>query len=439
MADTATIPANTATAVDVLANDSGSGIALSGTPSSSEPGVSITYRGDELSVDARGYEWAADETELTVDVSYEIRDSFGKLSGTVATVTVVRAPVVSDDADEVPSGGTVTFAPDILNPSTVAADGCVVSSQPAAGTVILDPKGHAVFDAAGVDAGTYTFELTVTDSFGQQTTATYTVTVYAGLAGVDDAFTVASTFETVIDPLANDDGEGLTLTSLAGNAILDRGIVTYVPDPNRSWGDGEQSYEDLVTYVVTDGRGLTATQTITLTVIRAPQGLDRHLTVTPDVERIAFDPIGEAKGTNIQMLEDSSLHAEPAHGTVTFENGFATYVPTPGFAGEDSFTVELRDALGQTAIVTYSVTVEAKLPITPPTASEQPGPGHEHTTEPSADSSAPTAPETQKGLAVTGSEEPILGWSLLFVCVGGLLLIARRVVRLPEKGKRPTE
>ena len=60
--------------------------------------------------------------------------------------------------------------------------------------------------------------------------------------------------------------------------------------------------------------------------------------------------------TNAQTL---SITSQPAHGSVTVSNLVATYVPAPGYSGEDSFAYSAVGAGGSSQPATVSLTVAA--------------------------------------------------------------------------------
>nr|WP_243848815.1 Ig-like domain-containing protein [Lysinibacter cavernae] len=258
---------------------------------------------------------------------------------------------------------------------------------------------------------------------------------------VSDNFVVAHSWSTEVDPVANDAGEGLVLssTTAGGNGVVTvtNGNVLYAPDAAYPWAEGETEYSDTATYVVTDGRGNSATGEIIFTVIKAPVGIDRHLTVANGVESVLFDPIGEAAGTRLVELDAQSVVAEPSNGTVSVEDGTITYHPVAGFDGEDTFSVEIRDALGQRTVVVYTVTVE---PAVEPKAPET---GDGTTTGPTAeadggnrgDGAADQTGTPSQWLAVTGAADNVIGVSLLLLASGlAVLAINRRRTKRQTAG-----
>ncbi|MCL2465060.1 MAG: Ig-like domain-containing protein, partial [Micrococcales bacterium] len=77
----------------------------------------------------------------------------------------------------VPQEGVVSFG--VPAPGEVFTD-VVVSSGPAAGTVVVNPDGSVSYVPGDAAVGTYSFDVTRTDESGRVTTVTYTVAVEPG-------------------------------------------------------------------------------------------------------------------------------------------------------------------------------------------------------------------------------------------------------------------
>lgn len=159
----------------------------------------------------------------------------------------------------------------------------------------------------------------------------------------------------VIDPLANDSGEGLVLdgfTQPAHGIVVANpdGTLTYTPAPGFA---GVDSF----TYTVRDAAGATATGTVTVSVL------------APNEPPVANDDEADtAAGTAIEipvLANDADPDGDalrlvaigqPVHGTASFvAPDRIRYVPQPGFSGIDRFGYTIDDGNG--GVATGSVTV----------------------------------------------------------------------------------
>ena len=272
VADTASTPEDTAMTVAVLANDTNLvdapvTVTISAQPANGtvvvNPDGTVTYTPD---ADYSGPD----------SFTYAVTDADGQLS--TATVSINVAPVddgppsAQDDIASLPEDSAITT--DVLANDTNLVDGPVsvsIATQPAHGTVTLNPDGTITYtpnpDYIGPDSFTYT----VTDADGQTSTATVSFNVTpindAPLARDDAASGPGVQDGIVIDVLTNDfdvDGDTLAVDSVTQPANgtvtvnLD-GTVTYVPTLGYTGSDS-------FTYTIRDGNGGTATATVNINV-----------------------------------------------------------------------------------------------------------------------------------------------------------------------------
>ena len=263
-------------------------------------------------------------------------------------------------------------------------------TQPANGTVVINPDGTLTYTPKANFAGTDTFSYTISDAespwhlhgllslfTGQKHTATATVTVTVGAvndapAADNDAYTV------------NEDG---VLTVSAGNGVLngDTDIdntaaqLSAVVDTGPAHGtlglnaDGSFTYTpvaefhgtDTFTYKTSDGVTTSNLATVTISVTQvhdAPGANDDTATVaeggttTVNVLTNDTDPDGNATidATSIQIV------TQPGKGSVTVNaDGTITYESNGAEVLSDSFSYTVKDAAGavsNTATVTVTIT-----------------------------------------------------------------------------------
>lgn len=173
---------------------------------------------------------------------------------------------------------------------------------------------------------------------------------------------------TTVALAANDaDGDNLTWSlstpsAAHGTASIAGSTLTYTPAANFNG-------QDVVGVSVSDGKGGTAATTVTITISPvndAPVASNVSATA-PRNTSTQIDLVGsDAEDTDLVF----TVATQPAHGSVTVSGRTATYTPTTGYTGADSFTYTVRDTAGATsAPATVSITVTASTNNAPVTTS----------------------------------------------------------------------
>ena len=212
------------------------------------------------------------------------------------------------------------------------------------------------------ELGPSRFELQVTANDGQYQTRGRVVVRVVDVAegpeaGDDEAETPEDT-PTVIDVLSNDrhpDGDRLRMASVGAaehgtTAVVSDG-VRYAPELN--WHG-----TDRFTYTVSDESGLTATATVTVTVLPVndpPEAVDDEAETLED-EAVVVDVLvndTDADGDPIRVVS-----VGPAgHGATTMAPHRVRYSPDPNWHGTDRFVYTIADPDGLTATATVTMTV----------------------------------------------------------------------------------
>ena len=223
-------------------------------------------------------------------------------------------------------------------------------------TALLSGDGQTItFTPDTGFEGEATFDYTIQDQDGDQSTATVTVQVY----GID---AVADTFAAQLDtPLvlttsqltANDTGNNpLSITGVGtashGTVTLVGNVITYTPTT------GYKGY-DSFSYTLTDADGDTDTTTVTIDV--QPVAVDDAFAVLENTQR-TFTPdelLGDDRGTGLSIVRVAAGDNTTSVGI----DGSGDILFTPGNAeaGTATFTYTIRDANGNEDTATVTVTV----------------------------------------------------------------------------------
>ena len=246
---------------------------------------------------------------------YSLTDNFGGVSS--ATVAITVNPI--NDAPDAGDDGPVPMAEDttrLLNIGLLLANDVDVDGDPLTITGISSPAANGtatlVFDGgSNVIAieyvpnanfnGTDSFEYTIVDPTGEDSTATVTMSVLPvndAPDASDDVFVIDQDTNGVFAVLPNDsdvDGDPLTVTAIVGTplngsiGINGNNTLSYTPNPG-FFGI------DTLTYQVSDGQGGTDQATVTVAVqevitlnasfIRGDANTDGNLDVADPVQTL---------------------------------------------------------------------------------------------------------------------------------------------------------
>ncbi len=358
--DTATTTEDTATNIDVLANDSDpDGDPLTVVTASAANGT-VTILPDGTIDYTPNPDFNGTDT-----ISYTISDGNGGTASALVTVTVDPEndpPVAVNDTTTTDEDTSVTI-PVLSNDSDVDGDDLTVTDATAPnGTVTINPDGTVTYTPDPDFNGTDTITYTIDDGNGGTDTATITVVVApvndAPIAAPDTADTDEDTPVT-IPVLANDsdvDGDPLTVTDATSPdgtvTINPDGTITFEPDPNFN---GPAT----ITYTIDDGMGGTATSTVTVNVapVNDPPVAEDD-TATTDEDTSVTVPVlandSDADGDPLTITE-----ATAPNGTVVINpDGTVTYTPDENFNGTDVITYTISDGNGGFDTATLTVTVD---------------------------------------------------------------------------------
>jgi hypothetical protein len=372
-ADSASTTAGVAVTINVIANDSDAdGDALGvGAVTTPAHGSAVASGGTILYTPVAGYVG-------TDAFAYTVSDGRGGSASANVAVSVGarpnQAPIARDDSAATSFGQPVTIAV-LTNDSDPDSDLLVIASVgvPAHGTASISGQGVRYVPTPGY-SGPDSFTYVIDDGHGGSATATVTITVAAQPNRTPvaraDAATVTSGQIVTVDVLANDtdiDGDALTVialgTPLHGAVAIFGNQVQYAPTAGYAGADA-------FTYTISDGRGGSASATVTINVVPLP---NRPPVAVNDAAATTF-----AASVTIAVLANDSdpdgdpltitATTPPAFGSIVVAGGSIIYTANAaGIVGTDTFTYTISDGRGGTATATVVVTVTA-VTNQPPTA-----------------------------------------------------------------------
>ena len=301
----------------------------------------------------------------------------GRITYGSLTLPIALAFQVNNDTFNVNEDSTnnnlLVLANDTAQGSTVLNVNAI-GSLSNGGTATIAPDGKSIrYTPASNFNGSESFSYTVRDQNGAEATATVTVQVTAindpPVANPDVVTITENTTNNTINVLTNDTtgpdtGETLTVTSVGtpsqgGTVTVGSGGLSIVYSPKAGFKGTET-----VTYVLSDGRGGTATGTVTVTVVQAnppPTAVNDTATMAEDGDTITIDALAnDSTADSGETISIVAVGATNKGGTATLNTqGKISYKPAANFNGVETFTYTLRDSRGGTATGTVTVTVTA--------------------------------------------------------------------------------
>ncbi|CAN7618225.1 tandem-95 repeat protein [Variovorax paradoxus] len=319
--------------------------------------------------------------------SFEVTVSDGRGGTTTVKVPVTVSPV--NDAPTAPDYTETTHEDTPVSGRVTGSDmdsGDTLTytrgSDPAHGTVTVNPDGTYTYTPNPDFNGTDSFTVTVSDGHGGTTTSTVTVTINPvndAPVFVDGGGTPVNTTDgyvfgydenrpagAVLGTVHATDVDSATVTYsiLSGNDngyfAIDpvTGEISLTPAGAAAFVNDYEAGANAHALVVGANDG---TVTTSIPVTLNEQNLNEAPTAPDDTKTTNEDtPVsGQIVGTDVDGDTLSYVKgSDPAHGTVTVNaDGTYTYVPGPNFNGTDSFTVTVSDGHGGTTTSTVNVTV----------------------------------------------------------------------------------
>ncbi len=381
--DTALTDEDVPVTITPLENDTdveGDALTITGTSGLSHGSAAIAADGQSLTFTPDAH-WNGSE-----QFTYTIQDTSGAEGSAVITVTVnavsdppSAAPDTAATEEDIDIGIDVLANdsdPDLL----MEGDDLTIHSatEPANGTVTIAMDGKSLVYAPDPDwNGTDTFDCTIQDQDGTQSTASVTVTVSPvndGPAAVGDTVSTPEDQPVTVYVLANDtdpdlsrEGDTLIIQDagdpVGGTVEIAADSLSLAFTPDQDWNGTTQ-----FTYTAADAAGLTSEALVTVAVSQvndAPLAVDDELIVVVEKSRTInvlqndldadLDP--ERNGGGVDQLAVVTFTA-PAYGSVIVnDDDTLTYTAAADYLGTDNFTYTIRDSAGLTSLAVVYVQV----------------------------------------------------------------------------------
>ena len=354
------------------------------------------------------YDPVTGQTTLVADISTRTLGSSPSDFTPAGGGTTLNGNVLSNDTD-VDDGDTLAVVGVQAGTSPNAVSGNLDTNiEGLYGTLVLHADGSWTYNQdlgapQPSDPQIDVFTYTIADEAGATSTTTLSITAQpvpntVPVAG-DDAITISENDLLTISLsqlLANDsdpDGDALTVTSVGGidlaafppgSIMTSHGTTVARPDADTITIDYGTSFDGLgsnelrvaaVPYVISDGRGGTATGILNLTingVNDAPVAEDDAATVSAGTSSTSIDVLGNDSDVDANdQLQVVGVGAA-MHGTTVLvdKDGDGiyervAYAPDAGFSGPDAFTYDISDGHGGTATATVTVNVGGGVNLAP--------------------------------------------------------------------------
>lgn len=178
----------------------------------------------------------------------------------------------------------------------------------------------------------------------------------------NDTFELFANDRPSFDVLANDtdsDGDALSISSTteptAGQVAIVDNQIQYTPNTNFIGSD-------TFSYTISDGNNATDSAVVTISINNRPPTAVNDSITTLQSQSVSFEPLTNDSSAAQHTLVVAELTV-PSNGQVALLDNVVTYVPAPGFVGQDAFAYTVRDALGDESTASVAVNVNNIIPI----------------------------------------------------------------------------
>ena len=312
-------------------------LALAGVLTAS-PSVSLAQETTSYTYDALGRVTTVVGSANTAGYTYDP-------AGNRSQVAVTNMPPgAQGGAMSVPFGGSATLA----LPVSGQATGAVVDAAPAKGAVSFSGT-NVTYTASGANYGPDSFTYHATGPGGNSPVQTINVTIANPPAPTVGAVSTSTAYNTAkvigLTPSGVYSALAVAAGPAHGSASISGTTATYTPTAGYYGADA-------FTYTATGPGGISAAATVSISVATpaAPTvGAVSTSTAYNTAKAVTLTPAG--------VYGSLAVAAAPAHGTASISGVTATYTPTGGYYGADSFTYTATGPGGTSAAATVLITV----------------------------------------------------------------------------------
>jgi uncharacterized protein YhjY with autotransporter beta-barrel domain len=355
--DSATVPPNVATVLNVTANDTGSpftALAIAtvpahGTTTVNPATLAVTY------TPTAGYSGADRFT-------YTVSNAAGTSAPAAVTIQVSQAaPVANPDSETVPPNVATVLnvtANDTGSPFTALA----IVTGPSHGTATVNPATLAVtYTPTSAYSGADQFTYTVSNAAGTSAPAAVSITVGQSVP-TSPPINVTTTAGHAVTFNATAQATGQPITALSIASAPKRGTATgALPNITYTPGAAFTSGSDSFTFVLTNSAGQSAPITATIQIAGSgPVPVAQPIAVsTPPGTPITVAVANSASGgpfTGVTIVQPPPR----ADGTVRVQGLSIVFTPASTFAGTAVLTYTISNATGTSAPATLQIVVGSR-------------------------------------------------------------------------------
>lgn len=337
---------NSSVSVDVLQNDLGQGIDIFSYDTNSNGGtLDQQDDGTFLFTPNPGFSGST-------SFQYTIVDECGQTDTAQLTFIVDSLPEIQAIDDNILADCNSFISFNLLS-NDLGENLSITSIQNSSGATVTD-TGNGNISISNVGSENFQFTYDIENNFGQTASATVFVEiVFPDLFISDDNYATDFQSGIVIDPLLNDQGNNITISSFTqsnnGQVIdLGNGILNFIPDAGFS---GTANF----TYTIQDACGQQSTANITVQVAECPIDATDNNYSTQSNQSLIMDVTNDDTGSGLTITSFS----QPNNGTISdIGNNLLEFVPEDGFSGTVTFTYTIENECGITQSATVTIVIE---------------------------------------------------------------------------------
>lgn len=303
----------------------------------------------------------------TDSFQFEVSDGAYTSSPATVTVTVYPGPTACPPAAAIAAHGTLPQTGQLTGLAVLGSGQTLtygVAAQPSHGTVQVSAGGAFTYTPGGNYTGPDAFTFSVSDQYGNSSTAVISITDYAALTVNNGAFTLHGSTSNVPLVLTGNEPDPAQIPAITVTTAPKHGTVTLGAESenagtftmNFTYAPASSTYTgaDSFSFTAKDAYNTSNTGTVTFTVYTPPVAdnavLVAHVNASGTVTAEESDPT--------QQLV-YAVTASPAHGKLTTFNtatGAFTYQADAGYSGADSFQFTAKDSYATSNVAAVSIT-----------------------------------------------------------------------------------